>query len=130
MSTLHHTRRLVEHRYARPLDQLQHEAAGGHSADPVLPIVLRRLDDLTRTAEQTRAAHRALRTASREAPTQTTARVSRLRSHVADLIDLEQQEQSHAEAIWDLLDVRLLLDQPGAGRTATRDAFPSPKSGT
>ena len=44
MSTVFHTRRLVEHRYGRPLEDLQRDVAHRRSGDPVLPIVLRRLD--------------------------------------------------------------------------------------
>ena len=55
MSTTLHTRRLVEHRYGHPLEHLQREVNRGRSADPVLPIVLRRLTVLERTGEQGRA---------------------------------------------------------------------------
>ena len=46
MSTVNYTRHLVEHRYGRPLEDLQRHSAHGGSGDPVLPIVLRRLDGL------------------------------------------------------------------------------------
>ncbi|WP_405589800.1 hypothetical protein [Streptomyces sp. NBC_01190] len=126
MSSTLHARRLVEHRYGRPLEHLQREVAGGRSADPVLPIVLRRLTVLEQTREQGRAAHRALRTTLQKAVADGSPRDDRLRPYIAELFDLEQQEQSQTEALWDLLDVRLLLDQPGAGRTSTRHTGRSP----
>jgi hypothetical protein len=124
MSTTLHTRRLVEHRYGRPLEHLQHDVARGHSADPVLPIVLRRLAALDRTGEQGRTARRALRTVLQKALADGSARDDRLRPYISELLDLERQEQSQAEALWDLLDVRLLLDQPGAGQAPSRQSRP------
>lgn len=115
-TTAVHTRRLVEHRYGRPLEHLHNEVAHHRSADPVLPIVLRRLTDLEQTAEQSRAlratVHNAVADGSRGA--------NCLRPNVAELMRLEQQEQSQAEALWDLLDVRLLLDQQRPGRLPPR----------
>jgi hypothetical protein len=117
MSTIaFHTRRLIEHRYGRPLEHLQDEVAHHRCADPVLPIVLRRLTVLEQTGEQGRATHRALRTTVQKAVADKSPPDDRLRPYIAELMRLEQQEQSQAEALWDLLDVRLLLDQPAAGR--------------
>ncbi|WP_328912471.1 MULTISPECIES: hypothetical protein [unclassified Streptomyces] len=120
MSTVTHTRRLVEHRYGRPLEDLRRDAARSRSDDPVLPVVLRRLDALTRTGEQTRAARRSLHAAWQDARADGYTRDDRLRPCIAELLDLERQEQSHAEAVWDLLDIRLLLEQPGAGPSSRR----------
>lgn len=60
MSTVIDTRRLVEHRYGRPLEDLQRDGAHGGSGDPVLPIVLRRLGNLAETNARARAARRNL----------------------------------------------------------------------
>lgn len=115
-----HAHRLVEHRYGRPLEQLQEQAAQHCSDDPILPIVLRRLTDLEQTGEQGRATHRALRTALRDAVADGSPRDDRLRPYIADLLRVEQKEQTQAEALWDLLDVRLLLDQQAASRRPSR----------
>lgn len=117
-TTAFHTRRLVEHRYGRPLEHLRREVARGRSTDPVLPIVLRRLAVLDRTGEQGRTTRRTLRTAVQNALDDAGAPDDRLRHQIAELRALERQEQTHAEAVWDLLDIRLLLDQPAIGRTA------------
>lgn len=116
-TTAFHARRLVEHRYGRPLEHLQSDVAHHRCTDPVLPIVLRSLTDLEQTAEQGRATHRALRTSVQKAVADGSPRDDRLRPYIAELMRLEQQEQSQAEALWDLLDVRLLLDQPAACRS-------------
>ncbi|MEE4543643.1 hypothetical protein V2S66_16900 [Streptomyces sp. V4-01] len=115
-TTAFHTRRLVEHRYGRSLDRLRDEVAHYRCADPVLPIVLRRLTALERTGEQGRATRRALRTTVQDAVADGSPRDDRLRPYIAELMRVEQQEQTQAETLWDLLDIRLLLDQPGAGR--------------
>lgn len=119
-TTAFHTRRLVEHRYGRPLEHLRDEVAHHRSADPVLPIVLRRLALLERTGEQGHAARRALRTTVQKALADKSPRDDRLRPYIAELLDLEQQEQTQTEALWDLLDVRLLLDQPSARHPPSR----------
>src|SRR5262249_39383548 len=36
--------------------------------------------------------------------------------YATEVVDLERQKQTDAEAVWDLLDVRLLLDRPSAQR--------------
>ncbi|WP_435178597.1 hypothetical protein [Actinacidiphila sp. bgisy145] len=115
-TTALHARRLIEHRYGRPLEHLQEQVAHHRSTDPVLPIVLRRLTDLEQTAEQGRATRRALRTTVQKAVADGSPRDDRLRPYIAELMRVEQQEQTQAEALWDLLDVRLLLDQPAAAR--------------
>ncbi|SHN23175.1 hypothetical protein [Actinacidiphila paucisporea] len=115
-TTAFHTRRLVEHRYGRPLEHLQGEVARRRSTDPVLPIVLRRLTDLEQTSEQGRATRATLRSALQDAVADGSAGDDRLRPYIAELMRVEQQERSQAEALWDLLDVRLLLDQPAAAR--------------
>jgi hypothetical protein len=124
MSTTLHTRRLVEHRYGRPLEHLRDEVAHHRSADPLLPIVLRRLTVLEQTGEQGRTARRALRTTLQKALADKSPRDDRLRPYIAELLRLEQQEHTQAEALWDLLDVRLLLDQPGADRAPSRRSRP------
>jgi hypothetical protein len=108
------TRRLVEHRYGRPLEHLRRQVAHRRSTDPVLPIVLHRLDALEQTGEQTRAARRALYTTACGDP-YGSAPDDRLRPCLTEVAGLEQRELSQAEAVWDLLDVRLLLDRPGMG---------------
>lgn len=119
--TVLHTRRLIEHRYGRPLERLRNEVARSHTIDPVLPIVLRHLDALAHTAERSRATARALRADLRHGRREDRHRHDRKRQRIAELCDLDQQEQSHAEAVWDLLDIRLLLDQPPIGHaTAPR----------
>lgn len=115
-TTAFHARRLVEHRYGRTLEHLQGEVAHHRCTDPVLPIVLRRLTDLEQTSKQGRATRRALHTTVQQAVADGSPRDDRLRPYIAELMHLEQQEQSQAEALWDLLDVRLLLDQPAACR--------------
>lgn len=123
MSTAIYTRRLVEHRYGRPLEKLQRGSASGRSDDPVLPILLRRLDGLAQTGADARSARRNLDAARQ-----------RLRSgehallllYATEVVDLERQEQSEAEAVWDLLDVRLLLDRASARRPSAHRAAPSP----
>ncbi|MGW2795994.1 hypothetical protein [Streptomyces sp. NPDC001269] len=60
MSTVIYTRHLVEHRYGRPLEDLQRDGAHGDSGDPVLSIVLRRLGNLAETNAHARAARRNL----------------------------------------------------------------------
>ncbi|MGW7730877.1 hypothetical protein [Streptomyces canus] len=65
MSTVIYTRHLVEHRYGRPLEDLRRHGAHGGSGDPVLPIVLRRLDGLATTNAHARAARRNLDAATR-----------------------------------------------------------------
>ncbi|MFI0942784.1 hypothetical protein [Streptomyces sp. NPDC021020] len=107
-ATAAHTRRLIEHRYGHPLDHLRREIAHRRSSDPVLAVVLRRLDALVQTGRRSRAARGALRTVLDDG----TGDV-RLGPYLAEVVDLEQREQSQAEALWDLLDVRLLLDRPG-----------------
>lgn len=115
-TTAFHARRLVEHRYGRALEHLQGEVARRRCDDPVLPIVLRRLTDLEQTSEQGRATRCALHATVQRAVADGSPRDDRLRPYIADLLRVEQQEQSQAEALWDLLDVRLLLDQPAACR--------------
>jgi hypothetical protein len=125
MSTTLHTRRLIEHRYGRALEYLQRDVAHSRSADPVLPIVLRRLAGLTEISEQTSAARRALAEVVHKGRSGEQGPGDLLRHYVAEVVDLERPEQSEAEAVWDLLDVRLLLDQPTAGRTASRRTAPA-----
>ena len=116
MSTTLHTRRLVEHRYRRPLEDLQRDAAHDRSCDPVLPIILRRLAALATTSEQTHAARRALNEVWRRSRSGERGPGDLLRHYIAEVADLERQERSEAEAVWDLLDIRLLLNQPGEAR--------------
>ncbi|MGW1006421.1 hypothetical protein [Streptomyces sp. NPDC002520] len=60
MSTVIYTRHLVEHRYGRPLEDLQRHSVHGGSVDPALPIALRRLNGLASTNAHARAARRNL----------------------------------------------------------------------
>ncbi|MDX3125009.1 hypothetical protein F3K20_19970 [Streptomyces scabiei] len=127
MSTMIYTRHLVEHRYGRPLEDLQRHSAHGGSGDPVLPIVLRRLDGLASTNAHARAARRNLDAAWQRCRSGERALDDLVLRYAAEVVDLERREQSEAEAVWDLLDVRLLLDQPAARRpSAARRACPAP----
>jgi hypothetical protein len=119
-TTAFHARRLIEHRYGRPLEQLQNKVAHHRSADPILPIVLRRLTALEQLGEQGRATHVALRTTVQKAVMDESPQDDRLRPYIAELMRLEQHEQAQTEALWDLLDVRLLLDHPGARHLPSR----------
>lgn len=125
MSTTIHTRRLVEHRYGRSLEDLHRDAAHSRSCDPVLPIVLRRLAGLAKTSEQTCAARRALNEIWQSCRSGEHGPAALLRHYAGEVAGLERQERSEAEAVWDLLDVRLLLTQPGCARPdAVRQATP------
>jgi hypothetical protein len=127
MSTVIYTRHLVEHRYGRPLEDLQRHSAHGGSGDPVLPIVLRRLDGLATTNAHARAARRNLDAAWQRCRSGQHALDDLVLRYAAEVVDLERREQSEAEAVWDLLDVRLLLDQPAARRPSTaRRPGPAP----
>lgn len=127
MSTVNYTRHLVEHRYGRPLEDLQRHNAHGGSGDPVLPIVLRRLDGLATTNAHARAARRNLDAAWQRCRSGEHALDDLVLRYAAEVVDLERREQSEAEAVWDLLDVRLLLDQPAAHRPSTaRRTGPTP----
>lgn len=126
MSTAIYTRHLVEHRYGRPLEDLQSDGAHGGSGDPVLPIVLRRLGGLAKTNARARAARRHLDAAWQRCRSGEHALDELVLRYAAEVVDLERQEQSEAEAVWDLLDVRLLLDQPAARRPSARRTEPAP----
>ncbi|MDX3583408.1 hypothetical protein [Streptomyces europaeiscabiei] len=127
MSTMIYTRRLVEHRYGRPLEDLQRHSAHGGSGDPVLPIVLRRLDGLATTNAHAHAARRNLDAAWQRCRSGGLTLDELVLRYAAEVVDLERREQSEAEAVWDLLDVRLLLDQPAARRPSTaRRTGPAP----
>ena len=110
MSTATYTRRLIEHRYGRPLEELQRGTA---SEDPVLPIVLRRLDGLAQTSTDARAARRNLDAAWQQCRSGEHALDDLMLLYATEVVDLDRQEQAEAEAVWDLLDVHLLL-----GRTS------------
>ncbi|MEV4555733.1 hypothetical protein AB0K51_01900 [Kitasatospora sp. NPDC049285] len=116
MSTEIYTRRLVEHRYGRTVAELQLSATRRAPSDPVLPIVLRRLTALAVTEEQERDARRRLDLVG-QCPA---GDGELLLLYATEALDLDRQKQAEAEAIWDLLDIRLLLDQPSArSSTAT-----------
>lgn len=126
MSIETYTRHLVEHRYGRPLEDLRHDGAHGGSEDPVLPIVLRRLGSLAETNAHARAAHRNLDAAWQRCRSGEHALDGLVLRYAAEVVNLERQEQSEAAAVWDLLDVRLLLDQPAARRPSARRTGPAP----
>ncbi|RPK48703.1 hypothetical protein EES39_09265 [Streptomyces sp. ADI92-24] len=46
--------------------------------------------------------------------------------YATEVVDLERQEQSEAEAVWDLLDVRLLLDRASTQRPSDHRTVPAP----
>jgi len=122
MSALTYTRQLVEHRYGRPLEELRREAAHQGSDDPVLPIVLRRLASLAETGDQTHAVCRDLNEAWQRCRSDDHSFGALAASYATDIVDLERQEQTEAAAVWDLLDVRLLLDRPIARAASARRA--------
>ncbi|MFF3750542.1 hypothetical protein ACFYYH_08795 [Streptomyces sp. NPDC002018] len=111
MSTVIYARRLVEHRYGRPLEDLRRGNASGHFYDPVLPVLLRRLGGLTRTDTEARSARHDLDAAWQRYRTAEHGLDDLVLRYATRLADLERQEASQAEALWDLLDVRLLLEQ-------------------
>ncbi len=124
MSTVTYTRQLVEHRYGRPLEDLQRDAERPGSADPVLPIVLRRLAGLTQTNDQARRARHHLDASWQRCRSGEHDLDGLVLLHATEIVDLERQEQAEAEAVWDLLDVRLLLDQPAARLPAALRTHP------
>ncbi|MFJ8853613.1 hypothetical protein [Streptomyces sp. NPDC102437] len=126
MSTAIYTRRLVEHRYGRPLEKLQRGNASGRSDDPVLPILLRRLDGLAQTGVDARSARRNLDAAWQRHRSGEHALDDLVLLYATEVVDLERQEQSEAEAVWDLLDVRFLLDAASARQPSADRAAPSP----
>src|SRR5688572_20361663 len=100
MSTAIYTRRLVEHRYGRPLEDLRRDGAHGGSGDPVLPIVLRRLVGLAETNAHARAARCNLDAAWQRCRSGEHALDDLVLRYAAEVVDLERQEQSEAEAVW------------------------------
>ncbi|QHC21412.1 hypothetical protein [Streptomyces sp. GS7] len=126
MSTAIYTRRLVEHRYGRPLEELRQGNASGRSDDPVLPILLRRLGGLTQTGANARSARRNLDAAWQRCRSGEHALNDLVVRYATEVVDLERQEQTEAEAVWDLLDVRLLLDRPSTQRPSAHRAVPAP----
>ncbi|MGW4031688.1 hypothetical protein ACWEFL_20665 [Streptomyces sp. NPDC004838] len=125
MSTAMYTRRLVEHRYGRSLEELRRDAAQVGSGDPVLSITLLRLGELTKTSAEVGAARRSLEAAYRRHRSGEPALGDLMARYAAEVVALERQEQSKAESVWDLLDVRLLLDQPAARPDSSRRAGPT-----
>jgi hypothetical protein len=126
MSTAIYTRRLVEHRYGCPLEKLQRGNASCRSDDPVLPILLRRLDGLAQTGADARSARRNLDAAWQRHRSGEHALDDLVLLYAAEIVDLERQEQSEVEAVWDLLDVRLLLDRASTQRPSTHRTIPAP----
>ncbi|MGV4927603.1 hypothetical protein K2224_28935 (plasmid) [Streptomyces sp. BHT-5-2] len=125
MSTAIYTRRLVEHRYGRPLEELRRGNASGRSDDPVLPILLRRLGGLAQTGANARSARRNLDAAWQRCRSGEHALNDLVVLYATEVVDLERQEQTEAEAVWDLLDVRLLLDRPSAQRPSAHRGVPA-----
>ncbi|MFE2596016.1 hypothetical protein ACFXCZ_05860 [Streptomyces sp. NPDC059396] len=117
MSTVTYSRRLVEHRYGRPLEELRRSSGAD---DPVLPIVLRRLAALTDTAHRARAARHDLDVDWQRCRSGEHGLDDLVPRHITRVADLERQEATQAEALWDLLDVRLLLQQATFLRTSAR----------
>ncbi|MFE4826748.1 hypothetical protein [Streptomyces sp. NPDC056672] len=119
MSTITYTQRLVEHRYGRPLEELR-RTVGSTGTDPILPIVLRRLVSLTDTTDRMRVAHRDLDAAWQRCRSAEHGLDDLVLRYAARVTDLERQEASQAEVLWDLLDVRLLLEQRTSHRASAR----------
>ncbi|MFJ5105108.1 hypothetical protein [Streptomyces sp. NPDC088554] len=126
MSTTIYTRRLVEHRYGRPLEDLRRGHTSGRSDDPVLPILLRRLDGLVRIGADARSARDRLVAARQGRRSGGHALDDLVLLYATEVVDLERQEQSEAEAVWDLLDVRLLLDRASTQRPSAHRTVPAP----
>ncbi|MEW1660600.1 hypothetical protein [Streptomyces sp. NPDC093707] len=126
MSTAIYTRRLVEHRYGRPLEELRRGNASGRSDDPVLPILLRRLGGLAQTGANARSARRNLDAAWQRCRSGEHPLNDLVMRYAIEVGDLERQEQTEAEAVWDLLDVRLLLDRPSPQRPSAHRAVSAP----
>ncbi|MEV7085884.1 hypothetical protein AB0O07_08320 [Streptomyces sp. NPDC093085] len=127
MSTVIYTRRLVEHRYGHPLEKLHRGLASGRSDDPVLPILLRRLDGLAQTGADAQSARRNLEAAWRGHRSGEPSFKDLVLLYATEVVDLERHEQSEAEAVWDLLDVRLLLDRSSARRSSAHRVAPAPE---
>lgn len=106
MSTVTITRQLVERRYGLSLTELQRAVRFG--TDPVLPVVLRRLAGLADTHEQARVARSRLDATWRHRNSDHA--LDKLVASATDVIELEARQCHEAEVIWDLLDIRLLLD--------------------
>ncbi|MCX5314754.1 hypothetical protein [Streptomyces sp. NBC_00154] len=128
MSNALYTRRLVEHRYGRPLEELQRGNTSGRSDDPVLPILLRRLGGLAQTDADARSARRNLDAARQRCRSGERFLDDLVLRYATEVVDLERREQAEAEAVWDLLEVRLLLDLPSAQRPSAHRAAPASAS--
>ncbi|MER5970362.1 hypothetical protein ABT112_11610 [Streptomyces sp. NPDC002055] len=126
MSTAIYTRRLVEHRYGGPLEKLQRGNASDRSDDPVLPILLRRLDGLAQTGADAQSARRNLEAVWQRHRSGEHALDDLVLLYATEVVDLERQEQSETEAVWDLLDVRLLLDRASARRPSAHRVASAP----
>jgi hypothetical protein len=87
----------------------------------VLPIVLRRLAALEQTGQRTLTARHTLHAALRGVIGSGVID-DRVPLYLAEVWELEQRELSQAEAVWDLLDVRLLLDDRPGTRPAPGSA--------
>lgn len=112
MSALTYTRRLIEHRYGRPLEDLQRSVHHPTPTDPVLPVLLRRLADLADTHNQVRTARERLESAWQHRDHVDEHHANELIRSATAVLDLQKRQYKEAEVIWDLLDIRLLLDQP------------------
>lgn len=126
MSTAIYTRRLVEHRYGRPLEELQRASTAGHCGDPVLPILLRRLGSLAQTGADARSARHHLDAAWQRRRVGNPVLDDLALRYATQVVDLERHEQTETEAVWDLLDVRLLLDRPSTQQSSAHRAAPAP----
>jgi hypothetical protein len=111
MSTVSYTRQLIEHRYGRPLEELRLAAHHSTHTDPVLPIVLRRLTNLAETQDQARIERNRLEAAWQHRKNSNHV-VDELVRSAHRVLDLDECQYQDAEVIWDLLDIRLLLDHP------------------
>lgn len=76
--------------------------------------MLRRLTELAAITDQARDARGHFQDALLRSCSDRRVTQEDLQRCAAEVEELERREQSEAEAIWDLLDVRLLLNQPRA----------------
>jgi hypothetical protein len=108
--------RLVEHRYGQSLATLQQSPNG----DPVLSVVLRRLDSLEAAEEQARAARARLSSAWQQARAGAAGAERLTLLSAAEVGDADRHRAAQAQALLDLLDVSLLIgERPGTAPGGT-----------
>jgi len=118
-------RLLVEHRYGQPLSALRQMRA----SDPVLPVVLHRLDSLEAAEDRARAARARLSAAWQQDRTGIPGAERLIVQTAAEAADADRHRAAQTGALLDLLDVSLLVGQrpapaaPRPERTHTACGF-------